>query len=505
MDFGKRLSLLMSVLNVTNSALAKALSVDPSLISRWRSGSRTPAKDSGYFEIIASYLVDHAKMEHQKLAICEIMGCDPRVLEKEDLKELVKNWLLDAPVPDTRLVGGFLSKVGLFKTPQVQQEAYDTTLEGQVASFELFYGDEGKRRAVMKFLSCAMSEAEPGTILLYSDENVDWFLGDKLYSLRLATTMIELTKKGWKVNMVHTLSRDISEMLLAIDFWLPLYMTGAVTPYYNPRYKQHYFRRTLFVVPKLAAVTCTVFEDFPHTVNLFTREPRVVELLEEEYLRFLDTCRPLMYIPQVGSSEMFSLLEDFEDQVASCFIITDGLPLVTMPAEVLEKILQRCDFGSVEQFFSHWRKRVASFEKNLKAQPQFHLVKLPNVEDVKDSRVNVEMPELGCNTSYTVEEYVTHLKHLLFLLRNYKNYHLCISPKSFDTNVHMAVKDETGVLVFKKDPPTRLFAINHPDMTNAFYCYAEDFLNRLPSQNKDRTYVISKIKELVERLSDGRS
>jgi len=90
MDFGKKLSLLMSVLSVSNGALAKALSVDPSLISRWRSGSRIPAKDSGYIEMIASYLVEHAKMEHQKLAICEITGCVPEALEKEELKELVK-------------------------------------------------------------------------------------------------------------------------------------------------------------------------------------------------------------------------------------------------------------------------------------------------------------------------------------------------------------------------------------------------------------------------------
>ncbi len=502
MDFGKKLSLLMSVLSVSNSALAKALSVDPSLISRWRSGSRIPAKDSGYIEMIASYLVEHAKMEHQKLAICEITGCVPEALEKEELKELVKRWLLDAPIPDTRAIGGFLNKVGLFRIPQAQMQFPTMTLEGQTLNFEVFFGKEGKQRAAMKFLLHAMNSKEPSTVLLYSDESVDWFLADREYALRLGATMIELTKRGWKINMVHTLSRDISEMLRAIEFWLPLYMTGSVTPYYNPKYREHYFRRTLFVVPKLVALTCAAFEDFPQTVNLLTTEPHVVELFEQEYQQFLNTCRPLMRIPQVGSQEMFSLLEDFEDQPATCLVISDGLPLVTMPSEVLERILERNALKHSEQILSHWRKRTASFEKNLKQHPHIHIVALPDVEQVRAGKASVELAESGCSLFYTVDEYVDHLKYLLSLLKKYENYQLCISPRSMSANVHTAVKDQIGVLVFKKDPPVRLFAMNHPDMTNAFYCYAEDFLNRLPLQSKNKERVIETIELMIRQLEN---
>jgi len=68
--------------------------------------------------------------------------------------------------------------------------------------------------------------------------------------------------------------------------------------------------------------------------------------------------------------------------------------------------------------------------------------------------------------------------------------------------VHTAVKDQIGVLVFKKDPPVRLFAMNHPDMTNAFYCYAEDFLNRLPPQSKNKEQVIETIQLMIRQLEN---
>lgn len=501
MDFGKRLSLLMNVLGITNNALARALSVDPSLVSRWRSGSRIPAKDSYYVEMIAKYVVDHIKMEHQRLAICEITNCTPEVLRKEDLIQIVMKWLLDAPMPDTRMIGGFLNKIGLFKISSVQMENVEIPLEGQNVSFEAFYGNEGKQRGVMRFLSFAWKYKEPGTLLLYSDESVDWFLADKNYALTLGRTLIQLTRKGWKINMVHTMSRDISEMLAAIDFWLPLYMTGSVIPYYNPRYREHYFRKTLFVIPKIAAFTCSCFENFQRgTVNLLVTEQHIVELFEEEYNKFLSTCRPLMKIPQIGSQEMFELLEDFEEQPASSFLMTDGLPFVTIPSQVVERILQRSTIQS-EKMLSHWRKRSTSFEKNLKEHLCIHILTLPDPEQVKSEKVPIELPESKHELFYSVDEYVEHLRYLIHLVKTYKNYHLCISPKNINTNVHVSVKDQVGVIVFKKDQPTRLFAINHPDMTNAFYCYAEDFLNRLPLQSKDRKLSIEVLEKLIEDLS----
>lgn len=503
MDFGKKLSLLLNVLGITNNSLAKALSIDPSLVSRWRSGSRTPAKDSHYVEAIAKYVVDHIKMEHQKLAICEITGCMPQVLDSHALIEMVTKWLLDTPMPDTRLIGGFLDKVGLFKTFSPQIGNIDIPLEGQRVDFEIFYGNEGKQRGVMKFLYLALQHKEQGTLLLYSDENVNWFLSDRNYALRLSGVLIELTKKGWKVKIIHTMSRDISEMLGAIDFWLPLYMSGSVIPYYNPRYREHYFRRTLFVIPKIAAFNCSAFEGFQHgAVNLLVTEKQIVELFEEEYNKFLSTCRPLMKIPQIGSQEMFELLEDFEEQSASSFLMTDGLPFVTMPAEIIEKILRRSGM-ELEQIISHWRKRSTFFEKNLKEHSCVHILTLPDLEQIRTERVSVELPQPEGVLFYSLEEYIEHVEYLIYLVKRYQNYHLCISPKNINSNVHVSVKDQVGVTVFKKDQPVRLFAINHPEMTNAFYCYAEDFLNRLPRESKDKESVVRVLERLIQDLSKG--
>lgn len=499
MDFARRLSLLMNLLEISNKTLAKVLSIDPSLISRWRTGTRVPSKDSEHLDGLAFYIAQRARLDFQKRTICDLMGIKKEEISETELAQLVKNWLSEPLTSSNRLVDNLLNKIGMFKTSQAL-EKIEPILAGQKINCEAFYSIEGKRKGVMKFLSLAARHETSGTLLLYSDEHIGWFTEDRSYMLQLAGTMISLAKRGWKVKMVHTVSRDISEMMTAIEFWMPLYMTGSVEPHYNPRYREHYFRRTLFVIPRLAAFVSTSFEESQREAPsfLFT-EPQIVDLLTSEYERFLNTCRPLMRIPQIGTEEMFSLLEEFEEQSATAYLISDGLPLVTMPESVIEKILKRNDIEQ-ERMISHWRRRSTFFESNLKSHPQIHVCTVPDPERVKSKKMLIEFPESGLEIHYEPDEYAEHLAHTLEFIKKYENYRFYLSQKSITSNVHVSVKDQTGVIVFKKDSPIRLFAINQPDMTNAFYCYAEDFVYRLPKQYKDRSHVIELLESILKEL-----
>lgn len=499
MDFARRLSLLMNLIGISNRTLAKVLSLDPSLISRWRTGTRVPSKDSEHLDRLAFHIAQCAKQDFQKKTICDLIGVKKEEISETELAQLIKNWLSEPLTSSNKLVDSLLSKIGMFKTPQML-ERFEPALAGQRISCEVFYSVEGKRRGAMKFLSLAAGCETPSTLLLYSDEHIGWFTEDRSYMLQLAGTMISLARRGWKVKMVHTVSRDISEMMTAIEFWMPLYMTGSVEPYYNPRYREHYFRRTLFVVPRLAAFVSTSFEESQREAPsfLFT-EPQIVDLLTSEYEKFLSTCRALMRIPQIGSEEMFSLLEEFEEQRMSGYVISDGLPLVTMPGSVLERILKRSGIEH-DRMISHWRRRSTFFENNLKSHPQTHVCTLPDLEKVKSKKMLVELPESGLEIHYEPDEYAEHLAHTLEFVKKYENYRFYLSQRAITSNVHVSVKDQTGVIVFKKDSPIRLFAINQPDMTNAFYCYAEDFVYRLPKQYKDRSHVIELLESFLEEL-----
>ena len=83
MNSSKKMNLIFDVLNVSNHEIAERGSVDPSLVSRYRSGSRLPSRTSKNFiklcAGIASYAID--KNHWNKLSsICEL--CDEKKPEE---------------------------------------------------------------------------------------------------------------------------------------------------------------------------------------------------------------------------------------------------------------------------------------------------------------------------------------------------------------------------------------------------------------------------------------
>ena len=74
MRFNEKFDLLMNLLNIPNNKMAKFMSVDPSLISRWRSGERDPLKNDAYVEMIAEYIMQHAT---DRQCLFELLSVNP--------------------------------------------------------------------------------------------------------------------------------------------------------------------------------------------------------------------------------------------------------------------------------------------------------------------------------------------------------------------------------------------------------------------------------------------
>ena len=46
------------------------------------------------------------------------------------------------------------------------------------------------------------------------------------------TGLALLMKKGIRLEVIHDLDRPFEEMMYGLESWIPLYMTGQVSPYY---------------------------------------------------------------------------------------------------------------------------------------------------------------------------------------------------------------------------------------------------------------------------------
>jgi len=513
MVFCEKLNLLMTTLSISNSRLARALSVDASLVSRWRTGTRTPGKKSEHIKTIAGYFSGQAKMDYQKAALYEIMGLDPQRYDNDPrmLAEFLCNWLAGKTLPNIRIIDRFIGNLETFRqhkpVPPADKSETDSPahlFKGMPLKTEVFFGIKGKQAGVIRFLSAVAAHPNPCTLLLYSDENIEWFSEDREFLAGFVRLLTHIITLGHKIKMIHNISRDMAEMFAAIDFWLPFYLSGAVEPYYCPRYREHYFRRTMFIAPRVAALTSTTLAGREKSAaNFYCADRGFVDSLTDEFNDFLAMCRPLMHIfTGNNTAGLDSLLEKFAEQPGHCLVLSNSLTAVTMPDGLFDRLLDRAGIKgeTKENLLSLRRANYKAFMTNLENHRYTEIVSLPSPEEILSGRVPVESPHLfgGAALCYSLHEYKSHLENIVRLLRNVKNFYFypCRRQGSL-RNVRLTVKDEVGVIVTKTDPPATVFAFNQPNMTNAFYCYLEDFIGRIPHKDRDRQEVIKILSNLL--------
>lgn len=318
-----RFDFLMKLTNTQNTALGRALNFDASYISRIRSGKRGLPPSEPFIEPAAAYFAHHIREEYQKAAVLnELRLHRAWPSDERAAAALLAAWLSSEPSenPVERVIAAMREGAPRMGA---SEEVYSAA-SGSRAETALYYGNEGKRGGVIAFLSALCESGEPHTLLLTSDEDMAWLFEDAAFAGTWASLMGRLIQSGSRVRIIHSVSRDANEMWEAVRKWLPLYMSGAIEPYYYPRLRDGVYRRTLFIASGHSALcAASVQGQAGEELNLLLTDETAVKSLEEEFSAYLALCRPLMEIarPKDGA-ELAALLRTFagaSDKLSAAF------------------------------------------------------------------------------------------------------------------------------------------------------------------------------------------
>ncbi|HOV43700.1 MAG TPA: hypothetical protein PLE01_07330, partial [Syntrophothermus lipocalidus] len=379
-------------------------------------------------------------------------------------------------------------------------------VRGEPLAAEVYYGTEGRKKALLKFLALVAEYKSAGRLFLYSDESTDWFLADESFYRQWANLMTQVIAKGNKIRIIHNVQRDLSEMVRAIERWLPLYMTGAIEAYYYPKYREQVFKKTVVVRPGVAAMVTTSFggvkDTTPHC--LYT-DTQMIAAWSVEFENYLKVCRPLMRIltPR-DSQEFYGLVLEFVEEPADCIRVSGALSLLTMPEEVFKRQLENWELGGEEkERLCRWhRAMVVAAAANMERHSYIEVLNLPASGPVGVEGLRVEPANFleGQETGYSPEDYRQHLENVLCWMDKYPNFHFYFNSQAIPPNMHLAAKSEVGVMVAKSDSPPVIFAFNQPNMTSASYVYLENIVESIPTRGRSRKEVAKRLTALVEHL-----
>ena len=164
------------------------------------------------------------------------------------------------------------------------------------------------------FLKKVLENNTASSVLLFSDEPMDWLTENKEFEKKWKSMMMELARSGKRIKIIHSLGRNLDEMLTGIAEWMPLYMTGTIEPYYYPRKKDGIFRHTLFLAPGISAVSSRLVAGMDGDKAVFyIKNQAGINALENEFYSYLRLCKPLMKIfVSTDAKEYLKLIEEFE-------------------------------------------------------------------------------------------------------------------------------------------------------------------------------------------------
>ena len=473
--FAERFDALMNIAEVSNSLLGRNVNMNPSYIGRLRSGARPLPKRHEYLADMCRYLMKHIGKDYQINALQKLTGIGSAALAApETAVSYLERWLLEQERDTLAVTGRLISDFSRLAARRVAAPADAFAGETPQKYAAYLFGNAGKRRAVEQLLTAILQEEKPQTLLLFSDENMAWLYEDAAFSARWAELFTKVLLKGNRVRIIHTVSRDMNEMLEAVSGWIPMYMTGMIEPYCYPRLRDGLFQRTLFIAPNTAAVAASsVRQETEGMLNLFITDRGALDALVAEFARYLALCRPLMRIFTGNDAEPFrEVTEGLFAADASAYLCCATPPLFSMPEKLVPALSER---SGEEALLSQWKRSRCMFEKNIKKQ-RLTLV-------LKDPECALRKPELlrpsvrgwfsGGSISYTREQYLAHIAGLKQMEREYENLKLCFVSGLAD-NMILYVKENTGVVMTKTDAPGTAFVIDERNLVNAFRDYIEN-------------------------------
>lgn len=449
--FDQKLSYLTAITQTTNAELANAINLSESCISRWKNGKRKPPRNATYINDIVNFFYKAIIKRSLEYKFNDIF-----VFDNENFKQNFEKWFKD--------------KNSTFENKSI------TTPSNTV----FYYGDEGKRKAVLRFLQSQANKTNQ-TLYFYTDESISWMYNDEFAS-EWTKLLVQILKNNNKLKVIHTIIRDYNEILVAVSKWIPIYLTGNIEPYYFPRLRDGVTRRSLFISSNDAVISSSIGHSTDDMLNIYIKDLTAIASIKKEFNNYLALCKPLMNVlSNPDKSKINELCKKEENNIV---IDSYSLSFISAPDDIINKVLKE---SNNEKLIDAFLERKKVLLKNL---DNYKILDLINVCE----EFNKKIPYCFIhNKYYEKEDYIKQLKNVIYLLENYENYDVVIKNDSVDST-SIYIKEETELVIERNDTNTILIS-NEKTIVQEFY---EQYkVNKKPESKID---TINRIKEIISKL-----
>lgn len=471
---------LLSALPINLSQLCQYTNYDASAIFRIRNGTRKPADADRFAAAVASFVTRELQTAYEIAAVAELIGCETQEIDDLSVRYAkIKSWLLEQPVQkvENNSVTTFLSKLDDFDLNEyIKVIKFDTlkvpSVPFQLPSSKTYFGLKEMMESELAFLKATVLSKSMAPVIMYSDMPMTEMAKDPEFPKKWMFGMAMMLKKGLHLHQIHNLDRSFDEMMLGLESWIPMYMTGQITPYYFKNTQSTVFLHLLKVSGAAALTGEAVAGYHAEGKYYLTKAKHEVEYYRKRADEMLKNAYPLMEIYRSEQkNELNAFLITDTKTPGSRRSILSTLPLYTISNELLDQILTRNNIDSArkEEIRKHAKKQKERIKSILATDTIEAEIPAFTPENFAADPPVLELSGIFCETDipYSEEEYAAHLSESKAFAQQNPNYTLKCSTAHAFRNLQIRIHRGQWVIVSKEKAPAIHFVIRHPKLRRA--------------------------------------
>ena len=469
---------LIATLNINIADLSRFIGYDSSFLSKIRSGSRVPTKPQDFIEAICSFVVGKYVSNEDKMAISALINCPANELENTTTYSLkLSDWLATNFSKEETSISKFLDNLDTFDLNKyIKAIHFDEIKVPSIpfykASSKSYYGIDEMKKGELDFFKATVLSKSEEPIFMCSDMPMEDMAKDIEFGKKWMFAIAVALKKGLKINIVHNLNRPFNEMMLGLESWIPLYMTGQVLPHYLKDFQDNVYCH-LNYSSGVASLVGECINGYHHNGKYYlATNKKEVEYYRAKCNYILKKASPLMKIYREDSDDEYNLfIQSSLKLKGKRRRILSAPPIYTISDQLLEQILSHNDLTAedikkIRKHVNEQKNMVQTILNDNIIEDEFSTIAR---EDFSKNPISLFIEDNICNKKiyYTYEEYLKHLKLTNEYSIENKNY--ITNPKYNHTfkNIQVSILEKKWVIISKNTSPTIHFVIHHPKLRDA--------------------------------------
>ena len=458
------LNTLINELNININKMAKYINFDQSHISRIRYGKSKPRDPINLAIKIENYI----KEKHSSQ------------IDKDKLKSILKEQSIESYLTNTnkqdQKIISFLEKFNDFNlNDYIKEIKFDELKIPNIPFYKAktknYYGIEEMKQGELDFFKTTVLSKTKKDIFMYSNMPMEDMAKDIDFGKKWMFAIACCLKKGLHLNIIHNLDRPYNEMMLGLQSWIPIYMTGQVSPYYFKNNKNNIYNQIDYT-SEVAALSGECING-SHDLGKYylTTNKKEVEYYNKKTNLLLKKANPLMEIYKENNTE------DFKNFLKSSYKIKtkrtriySSLPLFTIEDDTLKDILinNKLKEEEIDKIIKYKHEEEKDMNEILKDNIINDIITKLN----KDETINLSLENIFSNDiKYNYNDYLKHYEQTIKYQEKNNNYKVTIANNKPFNNITIIILENNYVILTKSKNPTIHFVIKHEKLVDAISNY----------------------------------